>query len=215
MYVLKYQDTNETQFVRVLNENGYFAVKTSNIKYATEFASEAEAVTVKNNLFANNTGTDPSTWTVYYKGGVFDDDETLAKDSVERSVTQRAVKSYIDSSIVPAGPSYPSRSTLSITTNTIGVELNSSVYDLILSDDVTTFNTTLPTGGDAALFGYDARLDIYPPVSGGPFSITIPPAWKQSGPFNTISMNVGDNPYMMILDTLADGNISYALQEMV
>jgi len=67
---------------------------------------------------------------------------------------------------------YPPRATKTAAATTDFV-LDGTAYTCQLDTDITTWTTSLPSGGNAANFEYSCRIDFTPPAS-GTYTVTIP-----------------------------------------
>ena len=111
-----------------------------------------------------------------------------------------------DSAIQP-----PAVSTIAIDAGAIATPLDGSAYRLVLSEGVDAgWAAPLPTDADASTQVYWASLDILPPTSGGPFALSIPGDWIQTGPLDTIALEAGDDPITVVLRTWGASGIAYS-----
>jgi len=104
----------------------------------------------------------------------------------------------------------PDVSTVTITAGAIATPLDSNHYTLQLTEDVSAgWSAPMPSGADASTQVYWASLDILPPESGGPFALSIPGDWVQTGPLDTIALEAGDDPITVVLRTWGASKIAY------
>lgn len=109
-----------------------------------------------------------------------------------------------------AGPKYPSISAVTISASAIATELNGSNYTLVLSEDVDSgWTAAIPSGGTAATKTYYATLRISPPVSGGPFVLSIPSGWKRFGGISTISLSSTDEAILVYLRSNGASDVDF------
>jgi len=112
-----------------------------------------------------------------------------------------------------SGTQFPARYTKTAAATT-DFELNGGAYTCQLSTSISSWTTSLPTGGNAASYEYGARIDFLAPDSGGPFTVAIPSGWLNLGDVNpAISLSAGDETIVAILSTLADGTVCFTLQQ--
>jgi hypothetical protein len=97
---------------------------------------------------------------------------------------------------------------ISIVAGAIETPLDGNHRTLVLSEDVDSGWTT-PIDGDPSTQVFYSSIDIFPPVSGGPFSISIPAQWLCMGPLDEISLSASDEPISVTLRSWGSDNIAY------
>lgn len=97
---------------------------------------------------------------------------------------------------------------ISIVAGAIETPLDGNHRTLVLSEDVDSGWAT-PIDGDPSSQVFYSSIDIFPPLSGGPFSVSIPVEWLCMGPLDTISLGSGDDPITVTLRSWGNDNIAY------
>jgi len=101
------------------------------------------------------------------------------------------------------------RSTGIIDTGTLTTILDGGADTVQLSENVTTWEVSLPPGGSSATHMHSKLMTFTAPSSGGPFAVTIPVGWLQMGSLDTISLSAGDADIDVVLYTSASGVVRY------
>ena len=104
-----------------------------------------------------------------------------------------------------------------IVAGALSTPLDGSLYRVRLSEDGDAgWSVPVPGGADPATTARYAGVVFLPPLSGGPFSMSIPVdaamPWVQVGGLDEISLAAGDDPIFVSLSSTGDAIAFTAVQ---